>query len=149
MRSSAGSVSEYLQHLNPDRRKAISAVRKVIRTHLPKGYEECMNWGMISYEIPLKRYAKTYNGQPLMYAALAAQKNYCSLYLMCAYQDSNALKQLRKAFADSGLKLNMGKSCIRFREAGVLPLQSIGTLIEQTTPAEFIRLYETVRNTKA
>ena len=73
MRSEAATVAEYLQQLAEDARKLISVVRKIIRKNLPKGIEERMNWGMISYEMPLTRHPKTYNGQPLMYAALAAQ----------------------------------------------------------------------------
>lgn len=104
-----------------------------------------MNWGMISFEVPLKRYPVTYNGQPLQYAALASQKNYCSLYLSCVYQDSEAHSQLKKAFADAGLKLNIGKSCIRFRDESKLPLPAIGNIITNTTPARFIRIYESAR----
>ena len=80
--SKAQTVPEYLAELPAERRAVIAAVRKVVRKHLPKGYVEAMNWGMICYEIPLKRYPITYNKQPLSYAALAAQKNNYALYLM-------------------------------------------------------------------
>ena len=76
MRSSATTVSAYLKTLPADRRRALSAVRKVIHQHLPMGYEEAMNWGMITYQVPLRTCPDTYNGQPLMYAALASQKRY-------------------------------------------------------------------------
>ena len=85
VRSNAATVEEYLNELAPDRREQIEAVRNVVLDKLPEGYAESMNWGMISWEIPLERYPKTYNKQPLMYAALASQKNYMSLYLMCVY----------------------------------------------------------------
>ncbi len=74
MRSSASTVEEYLAELPEERRAAIDAVRKVVLKNLPKGYEEVMNWGMITYQVPLETYADTYNKKPLMYAALAAQK---------------------------------------------------------------------------
>ena len=82
VRSRSTTVEEYLEELPEDRRVVIAAVRKVILKNLPKGYQETMNWGMISYEIPLERFPKTYNKQPLLYAALAAQKNYFAVYLM-------------------------------------------------------------------
>lgn len=106
-----------------------------------------MNWGMISYEIPLKRYPKTHNGQPLMYAALAAQKHYCLLYLMCAYQDSEQERVLRDGFRRAGKTLDMGKSCIRFRQSEDLPLDVIGRVVGSTSLEQFIEVYEGVRNT--
>jgi hypothetical protein len=104
-----------------------------------------MNWGMISYEIPLARYPKTYNGQPLMYVALAAQKRYCSLYLMCAYQDSTQERLLKAGFERAGKRLDMGKSCIRFRRVEDLPLDIIARVVGSTTPEQFIAVYERVR----
>jgi Domain of unknown function (DU1801) len=144
VRSIENTVTGYLKSLSPERRRVISAVRRVIRKHLPKGYQETMNWGMICYEIPMKRYPNTYNGQPLGCAALASQKNYCSLYLSCVYQDSSALKKLKAAFANAGLKLNMGKCCVRFHKPTDLPLETIGELISQTTPDDLIRIYESI-----
>ena len=91
MHSDASTVSEYLGSLPADRRKAMAAVRKVIRANLPKGIVESMNWGMIVYEVPLRTYPDTYNGQPLAYAGLASQKNHMSVYLMGIY-GSDALR---------------------------------------------------------
>ena len=85
MRSSATTVSAYLKTLPADRRRALSAVRKVIHQHLPMGYEEAMNWGMITYQVPLRTCPDTYNGQPLMYAALASEKRYMAVYLTGIY----------------------------------------------------------------
>lgn len=85
MRSNATTVDQYLAELPEERRTAIQATRAVILENLPEGYEEAMNWGMIVYQVPLERYPDTYNRQPLMYAALASQKNYMSLFrLLCA-----------------------------------------------------------------
>ena len=97
--SAAKTVAEYLEELPVERRKVIASVRKMIREHLPKGYIEAMNWGMISYEVPLKRYPQTYNGQPLMYVALAAQKNNYALYLMSVYGDTRQAACCRNSSA--------------------------------------------------
>lgn len=146
MRSEATTVAQYIKELPPERRKTISAVRKIVRAHLPDGYKESMNWGMISYEVPLKTYPDTYNKQPLMYAALASQKNYCSLYLMCAYAQSKQEKKIRDAFKKAGKKLDIGKCCIRFRSLDDLPLEAIGEVVASTPVEAFIEIYEASRN---
>ena len=102
-KSSAVTVEAYLQELPAERRAVIEQVRQVILDNLPPGYEESMNWGMISYEVPLERYPKTYNKQPLNYAGLAAQKNNYSLYLMCAYNGSMQEGWLKEQFANQNL----------------------------------------------
>ncbi|MAE67561.1 MAG: hypothetical protein CMJ18_25165 [Phycisphaeraceae bacterium] len=137
--SKASTPTAYLRELEPDRRRVISEVRKMIRAHLPAGYEEAMNWGMICYQVPLSACPDTYNGQPLMYAALAAQKRYCALYLTAVYQHASLEKRLRRAFDKSGLKLDMGKSCVRFRTAGDLPMEQIGRIVAATPMERFIR----------
>ncbi|MDZ4864706.1 MAG: DUF1801 domain-containing protein [Gemmatimonadota bacterium] len=143
--SPARTVAQYLASLPPDRRKVISAVRRTIRAHLPAGFRETMNWGMISYEIPLKRYPDTYNGQPLMYAALAAQKNNYALYLTCAYQDKALASWVKAQFAKAGKRLDTGKSCLRFTSLDDLPLDVIGTVIASTTVAAYLAKYERSR----
>ena len=143
--SAATTVADYLKSLPKERSAVLSAVRSVIRKHLPKGYVESMNWGMICYEIPLKRYPETYNGQPLALAALAAQKDYYALYLMCIYQDAALLKKLRESFRKAGKKLDMGKSCIRFKSLDGLPLDVIGEFIARVPPDDFIARYEAVK----
>lgn len=114
VQSQATSVSAYIKELPSDRQKTIRAMRRFMRKHMPKGYKECMNWGMICYEVPLKVFPDTYNKQPLMYCGLAAQKNHNAFYSMCAYSDEKALKKIQTAFKKAGKKCNMGKSCIRF-----------------------------------
>lgn len=145
MKSDATTVEAYLDELPEERRAVVAAVRQVIVDHLPEGYSEAMNWGMISYEVPLERYPDTYNKQPLMYAALAAQKNHYGLYLMCVYQDSDRERQLREAFVAAGKKLDMGKSCVRFKKLEDLPLEAVGEVIADVTPEQFIESYETAR----
>jgi hypothetical protein len=143
--SSAKTVEDYLAELPPDRRGVISAVRDVVCRNLPKGYREAMNWGMISYEIPLERYANTYNGEPLMYAALAAQKNHYALYLMGLYADDAESGWFREEFANAGKKLDMGKSCVRFKKLADLPLDTIAKAIALVPPEEFIERAEAGR----
>jgi hypothetical protein len=145
-KSDAATVEEYLEGLPEERREVVSRVREVILRNLPRGYRESMNWGMISYEVPLEKYPDTYNGQPLGYAALAAQKNYIALHLMCAYQDSEREAELKEGFREAGKKLDMGKSCIRFKKLEDLPLDLIGRVVASTPPEKFIEQYEKGRH---
>ena len=127
--SNATTVAAYLKSLPAERRRVVSTVRDVVVKNLPRGYRERMNFGMIAYEIPLETLPKTYNGQPLAYAALAAQKNYYALYLMGAYADPKVGKSLASEFKKRGKKLDMGKSCLRFKTLDDLPLDVIGDVI--------------------
>ncbi|MEX2430304.1 MAG: DUF1801 domain-containing protein [Dehalococcoidia bacterium] len=139
------TVDEYLASLPPDRREALSAVRQTVLDNLPEGYDESIQFGMIGYCIPLSRYPKTYNKQPLMYAALASQKNYMTLYLMCTYADAERERRFNEAYQASGKKLDMGKSCVRFKRLEDLPLNVIADAIGSMGPDEYIRLYEASR----
>ena len=125
----------YLASLPPDRRKVIAAVRAVVKKRLPKGYVETMNWGMISYEIPLSRYPDTYNKQPLMYLALAAQKSGYALYMTGVSGNKARMGKLAAAYKAAGRKLDMGKSCLRFNAVDELPLDVIGEIVA-STPVE-------------
>jgi hypothetical protein len=148
VRSKSSTVKEYLDSLPGERRKVISAVRDVILSNLHDGYEESMNWGMISYEIPVERFPTTYNKQPLMYAALAAQKNYYAVYLSllyCGAASSLHDDWFRKEYEKAGKKLDCGKSCVRFKTLDDLPLHVIGAAIRIATPEEFIAIYEQSR----
>ena len=144
--SKAATVADYLAELPADRRAEIERVRDLINSALPDGYREGIGYGMIGWVIPLERYPDTYNKQPLAYAGLAAQKNYNSLYLTCAYASKERTEKLKAAFAQAGKKLDMGKSCIRFKEADDLALDAIRDEISSTTPEQFIRIYEDARN---
>ena len=141
-KSNAKTVEAYLKELPADRRAVIAAVRAVILKHLPKGYEEAMAWGLPSYQIPLSKYPNTYNDQPLMYAGLAAQKNYNAIYLTGVFQDPKLLAELKAAFKQSGKRLDMGKCCVRFQKVEDLPLPVIGKIVAAMTPAQYIRWYE-------
>lgn len=143
--SSASTVKEYLQELAPERREVISRVRQVILDNLPEGYQETMNWGMISYEIPLERYPVTYNKKPLSYIGLAAQKHNNSLYLMGVYQDPEQEALLVDGFQQAGKRLDMGKSCVRFRRLDDLPLDVIAEIVSAISVEQYIERYERSR----
>src|SRR5262245_33001386 len=116
MKSTAASVDEYLQGLPEDRRVAIRAVREVVLRNLPKGYEECMSYGMIGYVVPHSLYPAGYHcdpKQPLPFACLGSQKNHMALYLMTVYGDPATEQWFRKTWLSTGKKLDMGKSCVR------------------------------------
>jgi hypothetical protein len=143
--SSAPTVAAYLRELPPDRRAVVGAVRQLVLEHLPKGYEEAMNWGMITYQVPRKRFAGTANLQPLCYAALAAQKNYYSLYLMSLYVNPRELESFRAAFKAAGKKLDRGKSCVRFRRLEDLELPAVARLVAATRLEDFVKVFEASR----
>ncbi len=145
VKSRATTVEEYLAELPEDRRAVIAEVRKLILEHLPAGYQERMNWGMITYEIPLERYPKTYNEQPLGYVALAAQKQYYALYLMGVYGDSEQEKALRQAYAAAGKRLDIGKSYLRFRKLEDLLVEPIAEIVASTPPEVMLAQYEASR----
>jgi hypothetical protein len=142
----APSVKDYLETLPAERRRVIAKVRGLVRKHLPKGYRETLSWGSITYEIPLTRYPDTYNQRPLCYIGLAAQKNHYALYLMCAYMDPDVLEMLKTGFKKAGKKLDMGKSCLRFKKLEDLPLDTIGKVVGSVTPAAYIKLYESAKS---
>jgi len=141
--SSTTTPTDYLASLPEERREIISAVRDLILQNLPEGYQETINWGMLSYEIPLETYPDTYNKNPLSNVGLAAQKNYNSLYLMAIYQNPADYQELMDAFAEMGIKPNLGKSCVRFTKLDQLPLDTIARLIAKTSVADYIHIYET------
>ena len=143
--SNAKTVAEYLAELPPERRVVIAEVREKILENLPSGYVETMNWGMISYEIPLEDYPNTYNGQPLNYVGLAAQKRHYAVYMNGVYQDPQQEEILREGFEKIGMKPDMGKSCVRFRKLENIPLEVISELVASTPPEKLIALYEETR----
>jgi hypothetical protein len=143
--SKATTVSQYLSELPDDRRVEIEKVRDLVNDALHAGYREGLSYGMIGWVIPLEDYPATYNKQPLAYAGLAAQKNYNSLYLNCLYASPERTQRLKAAAAAAGKKLDMGKSCIRFKKADDLALEAIREEIASTTPEEYIRIYQEAR----
>jgi uncharacterized protein YdhG (YjbR/CyaY superfamily) len=144
VRSRASTVEEYLAQLPEERREVVSRVRDTIRGRLGPGFVETMNWGMICYEVPLSRYPDTYNKQPLMYMALAAQKNHYAVYTTGIYMEPGGEDWLRSAFEKAGKNLDMGKSCIRFRKLENLPLDVIGEIAGKQTVDEFLDAYRSL-----
>ncbi|MGH7972819.1 MAG: DUF1801 domain-containing protein [Limisphaerales bacterium] len=149
MKSDTKTVDEYLRLLPPDRREAMSAVRKVILANLPKGYEERMIYGMIGYVVPHSIYPKGYHcdpSLPLAFANLGSQKNHMALYLMNVYGDPETERWFRKAWEGAGKKLDMGKACVRFRRLEDVPLDVVGQVIARTPVANYIARVESVLN---
>jgi hypothetical protein len=148
VRSEAKTVADYLVELPEDRRKAIETVRKTIKKNLPKGYTESIAFGMIVYCVPLKVYPDTYNGQPLMLAALGMQKNHNSVHLMAIYGDDAARKRFEAGFKASGKRLDAGKACVRFRTAEDLPLDVIGEAIASLPVEEYVRRVKEIQGAR-
>ena len=138
MQSDATTVEEYLSALPDDRKAGIEAVRRTILDNLPGGYEEVMNWGMITYQVPLETYPDTYNGQPLMYAALASQKNHMAVYLTGIYMSDESRDEFEAAYKATGKRFDVGKSCVRFKKLDDLPLELIGDCIASADVETFV-----------
>ena len=149
MQSKAKTVDEYLESLPADRREAIEAVRDIVLANLDSGYEEAMAYGMIGYGVPHRVYPKGYHTdpkQPLPFAALASQKNFMSLYLMGLYAGTSHTKWFHDAWKKSGKKkLDIGKSCIRFKKVDDLALDVIGEAIRRMPASKYIEQYEAAR----
>jgi Domain of unknown function (DU1801) len=148
VQSAALTVPQYLAELSPERRKVIGAVRALVKRHLPDGYAEVMEYGMIAWVVPLRRFAETYNGKPLTYVGLAAQKNNYALYLMCAYQHEAEADALAEAYAAAGKKLDMGKSCLRFKRLEDLVEDAVARAVASTSVEQLIAAHEAVHAPK-
>ncbi len=144
MKSDAPTIKEYLAEMPEDRRKAVKKVRDTILKNLPAGYEEAINFGMITYQVPLEVYPDTYNKKPLMYAALANQKNHMAVYLTGIYMDEELYQDFEEKYRDTGKRYDVGKSCVRFRKLDDLPLELIGESIGAISMEEFIRAHKRV-----
>ena len=147
--SNATTPDEYVASLPEDRRVALTAVRDVVRRNLPDGFEEGMQFGMIAWYVPLERFPDTYNGQPLGLVGLASQKNYMSLYLNSVYGDPKTEAWFKARYAASGKKLDMGRSCLRFKKLDDLPLDLIGDVVASTPVDDFIAQYRAARQRPA
>jgi hypothetical protein len=145
MQSDATAVEEYLTAVPPARQHAVREVLDVVRRNLPEGYEEVMAWGMITWQVPLATYPDTYNGRPLVFAALANQKRYVSLYLNCVYASPTLKTRLEEAAAAEGRTLRMGRSCVNFTSADELPLEAIGDIIRDSDVDAYVATAKAVR----
>jgi hypothetical protein len=146
MQSNSTSPEDYLNELPEDRKAAINALRKVIKKHLPKGFKEEMSYGMIGYVVPHKLYPNGYHCDPklpLPFMSIASQKNFIAVYHMGLYADEILMKWFTDAYAKAVPgKLDMGKSCLRFKKPEQIPLDLIGELAAKMTPQDWITLYE-------
>jgi hypothetical protein len=146
MRSEARTAEDYVADLPPHRRDLIETVVDEIRNHLPSGYEESVDYGMLVWSVPLERYPATYNKKPLGYLALASQKQYCALYLNLDPADEPTFRQ---RWVAGGRKLDMGRSCLRFRSLDDLDLELLREAIASTSVDEYISRYEASRASTA
>jgi Domain of unknown function (DU1801) len=149
VQSKAKTVKDYLADLPADRRAAIQAVREVILENLDKDFEEGMQYGMIGYYVPHSVYPPGYHcdpRQPLTFANLASQKNHMALYMMCLYGDTDQLKQFQADWKKAGKKLDMGKSCIRFKKLEDLALDVIGQAIGRVSARKYAEACERLVN---
>ncbi|MFE8598615.1 DUF1801 domain-containing protein [Archangium violaceum] len=147
MQSKATTVDQYLASLPEDRRTAISAIRDVILENLDKDYEEGIQYGMIGYYVPHKVFPAGYHcdpKQPLPFASLASQKNHMAVYLMGIYGQPRHEKWFREAWAKTGKKLDMGKSCVRFKKLQDVALDVLGEAIRRAPAKAYIQQYESV-----
>ena len=143
------TVAAYLDSLTPEKRAVIDEARAFVLRHLPKGYAEFMNWGVINWGIPLEEFSDTHNGQPLTYVGLGAQKSYNSLYLMGTFDSTTgeytspfSQKLLVDSFKKAGKRLDMGKCCLHFKKLDDLELTSVATVIAMSTPKEYLAYYK-------
>jgi hypothetical protein len=145
MKSEATTVEAYLSGIDPERRQTMRTVHDVVSTAMPPGYQEGIAWGMITWSVPLERFPNTYNGKPLGYVALAAQKRHLALYLMGLYSDSDQDRDFRARWKAGGRKLDMGKSCLIFRNLEDLDLDLVAEIVASTPVDTFLATYERVR----
>ena len=139
------TVEGYLESLPPEKRAAIAAGRKLVQANIPKGYAEFMNWGVINWGIPLSEFSNTYNGHPLCYVALGANKNKNSLHLMGCYGDAKQTAFLKDEFKKAGKTFDMGKSCLHFNTLDDLEVKSVAKVIGMVTPAQYLAMYKKVK----
>ncbi|MCA8980519.1 MAG: DUF1801 domain-containing protein [Planctomycetes bacterium] len=142
--SKATTVKQYLDALPEDRRKALEAVRRVIKSNLDSKYEEGIQYGMIGYYVPHSVFADGYHcdpKQPLPFASIASQKNHMAVYLFCLYNDPAEIARFEAEWKKTGKKLDMGKSCVRFKKLDDVALDAIGAAIKRMPAKKFVELY--------
>ncbi len=145
MPSQPASVKAYLESLPEDRRKALRKVRAAVNRGLPKGYKEGIQYGMIGWFVPHRLFPAGYHcdpKQPLPFASLASQKNHMALYLMCVYGDAKHRAWFERAWKKTGKRLDMGKSCVRFKKIEDVPLDVVTETVARVPVAAFVAHYE-------
>ena len=146
MQIQAGSVDEYLGKVPDERQPFFNRLRETILKNLPRGFEETMTYGMIGYVVPLSRYPQGYHAKPqtpLPFVNLASQKHHVALYHMGIYAVPKLLEWFTGAYPKhTHAKLDMGKSCIRFKKPDLIPFALIAQLMQQMTVDDWIQVYE-------
>ncbi len=146
MKIEAHSVEEYIDKVSDNHKAALAKLREVILANLPEGFEEAMSYGMIGYVVPLTRYPPGYHvkkGEPLPFMALAPQKNHLALYHMGLYSNKEIMDWFVGQYSSHARnKLDLGKSCIRFRNVDDIPYGLIGELVRKISVDEYIAIYE-------
>jgi Domain of unknown function (DU1801) len=142
------TVEQWLASVPAERRDAINIVRDVINEHLPQGYEETVDWGMLAWVVPFARLPNTHNGHPLMLAALGAHRKLMTVYLMTVYGDPELRREFEIAYKGTGKKLNMGGSCVHFKKLDDLPLNVVGNTIARVSVDKYVERYESSRPQK-
>lgn len=146
MANNCNTIEDYLNQLPNDRREAIDKIRKVILDNLPEGFKETISYGMLGYVVPHELYPKGYHCNtklPLPFLNLASQKNYIALYHMGIYVKNDLLEWFVDEYKKVvPTKIDMGKSCIRFKKMEHIPYDLIGELIGKMSVNEWIELYE-------
>ena len=146
MTITANTPDEYIAQVSEDKREAFEKLRRTIKSNMPLGFEECINYKMIGYVIPHALYPKGYHcdpKQPLPYVNIAAQQKFIALYHMGIYANTSLLKWFTDEYTKRvKSKLDMGKSCIRFKKLDDIPFDLIGELMQKITAKDWINLYE-------
>ena len=146
------TVSEYLANLPEDRREAFNKIRQVVLSSLPEGFEECMNYGMIGYVVPHSIYPSGYHCDPklpLPFINVASQKNFIAFYHMGIYGNPELMNWFVSEFPNySKAKLDMGKSCVRYKKMNEIPFELIGELVKKMTVADWVNQYESLYKKK-
>ena len=143
------TVNGWLASVPAGRRDAINAVRDTVNRNLPEGYEETVDWGVLSWVVPLSTLPDTYNGRPLMLAGLGAHRKVMTIYLMHVYGDAKTRKKFQDDYTKSGKKLDMGGSCVHFKTLDDLPLDVIAEAISSVSVDEYVKRYLNTRGKKS
>jgi hypothetical protein len=148
MQSNAKSPETYVDSLAGDRKEAIARLRDTFRKKLPKGFQEIMSSGMINYVVPHDLYPDGYHcdpKHPLPFIGVASQKNFVAVYHMGLYAMPDLLKWFQSEYPKHSVKkLDMGKSCIRFKKMDQIPFDLLGQLATKLKPSDWIKVYESV-----
>lgn len=144
--SKATSIEGYLAELPPSRRDDVARLLEIVRANIQPGHVEAIEWGMICFQVPMSVSGPTYNKLPLANVAIAAQKNYLSIYLLGIYASEELTQQFESRWVTSGKKLDMGKACVRFKSLKDADLETLAWATGLLDPVEFTEMYLAARS---